>query len=101
MKINDLPYELLSNIFEYLLPDKSCNINDFKNYFLVNKLWNKILNSNTMLSAFSQKNKLYKQYKNEKFTYNSLINRLCILNILFKINPIFINIFSFLSLIHI
>ena len=100
MNINDLPNELLCNIFENLIPDKSCNINDFKNYFLVNKLWNKILNSNTIINTFSKTNNLYKQYKNEKFTYNSLINRLCILNILFKINPIFINIFSFNKLIN-
>ena len=75
MNINDLPDELLFKILENLLPDKSCNIEEFKNYFLVNKLWCKILNSNTMLRTFSDNNNLYQQYTNEKFTYFSLINR--------------------------
>ena len=59
MNINELPNELLCNIFENLIPDKSCNINDFKNYFLVNKLWNKILNSNTIINTFSKNKKVF------------------------------------------
>ena len=99
MNVNDLPNELLDKILVHLLPDKSCDIEEFKNYFLVNKLWCKILNSNTILSAFSQKNKLYKQYTNEKFTYYSLINRLCIENLIFKINPLFLTIFTYSNII--
>jgi hypothetical protein len=100
MNINNLPDELLDKILKHVLPDKSCNIEEFKNYFLVNKVWCKILNSNTMLCAFSQKNNLYKQYKNEIFTYLSLINRLCIDKLIFKINPVFLTIMSMYDIIN-
>ena len=39
MNVNDLPNELLDKILVHLLPDKSCDIEEFKNYFLVNKVW--------------------------------------------------------------
>ena len=100
MNIDELPNELLINIFFYLLPDKSCNINEFKNYFLVNKKWNSIFNSKEMLNKLSENNRLYKQYKNEIFTYLSLINRLCIDKLIFKINPVFLTIMSIYDLIN-
>jgi hypothetical protein len=100
MNINELPDELLFKILEHLLPDKSCDIDEFKNYFLVNTLWCKILNSNTMLRTFSDNNNLYQQFKNEKFTYFSLINRFCIENIIFKINPIFLTTLSINNIIN-
>ena len=77
MNINDFPEELLINIGYFLLPDNSCNINEFKNYFLVNKKWNRIFNSNEMLNKLAKNNRLNKQYDTEIFTYYSLINRLC------------------------
>ena len=45
MNINELPYELLFKILEYLLPDKSCDIEEFKSYFLVNTKLVELLNS--------------------------------------------------------
>jgi hypothetical protein len=100
MNINDLPYELLINIFFFLLPDKSCNINEFKNYFLVNTKWNNIFNSKEMLNKLSENNRLSNQYNNEIFTYYSLINRLCFENLIFKINPIFLTLLSIYELIN-
>jgi len=47
-----LPHELQLKIFEHLLPDKSCNIKEFQNYFLVNKCWNKLFNSYQMRQSF-------------------------------------------------
>ena len=54
MNINDLPDELLFKILENLLPDKSCDIDEFKSYFLVNTKWKNIFNSHTMLIRFSK-----------------------------------------------
>jgi len=100
MNINYLPDELLINIFFYLLPDQTCNINEFKHYFLVNKKWNNILNSKVIINKISENNNLYKQYDNEIFTYYSLINRLCIEKLIFKINPIFLTIMSMYDIIN-
>ena len=97
MNINDLPYELHEQILVHILPNKTCNIEEFKNYFLVNKLWYKILNSNTMMSAFSFKNEI--KNENEKVTYYYLINRLCIENLMFKINPLFLTVMTYNNII--
>ena len=43
------------HIFKNLLPDESCDINEFKNYFLVNKEWNKLFNSNQMKITLKKK----------------------------------------------
>jgi len=100
MNINDFPEELLINIGFFLLPDNSCNINEFKNYFLVNKKWNRIFNSNEMLNKLAKNNRLNKQYDTEIFTYYSLIHRLCFEKIIVKINPMFLTLLSIYELIN-
>lgn len=99
MNINELPNELLAKILEYILPDKKCNIEEFKNYFLVNKLWYKILNSNSMLITFSNKYNLCNSLKNQKLSYFTLINTLCINNLILKMNPLFLTILTYNSII--
>ena len=52
-----------SEINIFLGKYEALNINEFKNYFLVNKKWNSIFNSKEMLNKLSENNRLYKQYK--------------------------------------
>ena len=114
MNIEELPTELLLSIFKFLLPNKSCNISEFKHYFLVNKKWNYLFNSNDI------KNQLYieayniKQYNkinninshygmnvlrnntpsikfDNTLTYNDIIMKLCYTNLIMKTLPSIIN----------
>ena len=111
MNVDDLPNELLLSVFKFLLPDISCNINEFKHYFLVNKKWNSLFNSNCLknllyieaynINYYKQINKLNKQYgmaifknnisiirfDNTLFTYNDIILKLCYKNIILKTIP--------------
>ena len=57
--MNSLPEELLIKIFKHLIPDKSYNINEFKQYFLIYKNWYYILNTLTMKIYFAKLIGLY------------------------------------------
>jgi hypothetical protein len=88
MNINELPYELLFKILEYLLPDKSCDIDEFKSYFLVNTKWKNIFNSDAMLIRFSKNYNFKNNFDNKFLTYYSLIHKLCFKYLWLKINPL-------------
>ena len=103
MNMNDLPNELLLSIFKFLLPDKSCNINEFKQYFLVDKKWNSLFNSNylkNLLYLDAYNINCYKQYgmsifknnpiirvDNTLLRYNNIIMKLCYKNLILKTLP--------------
>ena len=55
----DLPYELNFMILTYLIPDETCDINAFRDYFLVSKYFYTILNSYDFKIVFSKKIHLY------------------------------------------
>jgi len=99
-----LPDELYLKIFIHLLPDKSCNINEFKNYFLVNKQWYKVLNDSQLKLHFS--NQLTNEYEPLGqtqpiyTTYNDLIDLACYNYILLGYHPKLINIFGYNTLIN-
>ena len=57
--MNSLPEELSIKIFKHLIPDKSYNINEFKQYFLIYKNWYYILNTLTMKIYFAKLIGLY------------------------------------------
>jgi hypothetical protein len=55
----DLPYEINFKIFTHLIPDETCDINAFREYFLVSKYFYNILNSYEFKIIFSKKIELY------------------------------------------
>ena len=106
MNIDELPNELLLSIFKYLLPNNSCNINEFKHYFLVNKKWHSLFNSNYLKNLLYLEANYSHYIKNNKrhygmnvldinkpiinyevFTYNYIIMKLCYKNIILKTIP--------------
>jgi len=95
--MNNLPDELYLHIFENLLPDKSCDLNEFKNYFLVNKQWNELFNSTQLKMELKHK---YNLLIYESLTYNKLITQLCLENIMFKINYSLLYIIDYIDLIN-
>ena len=95
--MNNLPEELLIHIFKNLLPDESCDINEFKNYFLVNKEWNKLFNSNQMKITLKKK---YNLLIYDKLTYKKLISQLCLDNLFLKINYALLYLIDYIDLIN-
>jgi hypothetical protein len=108
-----LPNELQLTIFEHLLPDKSCNIKEFQNYFLVNKCWNKLFNSYQMCQLFltiilKDNDPILKDTKylsipleyEPQFSYNNIIKHHCYNNILCAYNQELVDIIGYYNLIH-
>tara|TARA_B110001469_G_C9643121_1_gene324005 strand:+ start:1755 stop:2522 length:768 start_codon:yes stop_codon:yes gene_type:complete len=108
-----LPYELNLKIFEHLLPDNSCDIKEFQNYFLINKYWNTIFNSYQMRQLFlntilKDNDPILKDTKylsipidyGVQFSYNNLFKHHCYNNILCTYNQILVDIIGYYNLIH-
>ena len=57
--MESLPPEINILIFSYLLPDKSCDINSFRNYFLVCKKFYNLLHTIDLKIIFSKSLNLY------------------------------------------
>ena len=95
--MNNLPEELSLHIFENLLPDRSCDITEFKNYFLVNKQWNKLFNSTQIKLSLKHK---YNLLTYDKLTYNTLITQLCLENLFIKINYALLYLIDYIELIN-
>ena len=72
----DLPHELNFTILTYLIPDESCDINEFREYFLVSKYFYNILNSLEYKTLFAKRIKLYDKLLrfNSKTYLNDIIS---------------------------
>lgn len=108
--MNNLPIELLTKILLNLLPDESCDIVSFKNYFLVNKLWKYIFNQYYFRVMYSKKLGIYNFFKkkynssfilNNIFNYTSLINIDCYNKLFLTYNPDLLNIIGYNTIINI
>ena len=109
MNIQELPNELLEKIFFNLIPGDDCDIEEFKNYFLVNWRWYHIINSFSFRCLYAKSLNIYSFFKKKYnssfilsriFNYSALINIDCYNKILLKFNPELINIIGYDNLVN-
>ena len=70
MNIMDLSYDLNVCILKYLIPGDTCDIDNFKEYFLVCKYWYNILNSKNIWNHYCDKLNIF----SSKIKYSNLRN---------------------------
>ena len=106
--MNSLPPELKINIFKYIIPDESYNINEFKSYFLIYKDWFDILISLSFRIYYSKYLGFYNdllishslEYAHTYITYDNILKYAGYKYISQNYSGMMIDIFGYNKLIH-